>query len=208
MMMMMLLLLMGERLCAEPGKALMVMHGTPEFVAPEVISYEPVGLAADMWSIGVICYILLSGESPFQGSSDAETLALVTEAQCEFDPESFRDITEGAKVFIRSLLQRDKRLTCERALAHPWMVSFASVDPRTTKSLNKEKMRRFLAKRKWTVLWSQLQSLHMVLTIFFYMPPDDLSFVLMFPCSATWWGVLLYLQWLLMFTYWYNLQVI
>uniref|UniRef100_A0AAY4B0C9 Myosin light chain kinase n=1 Tax=Denticeps clupeoides TaxID=299321 RepID=A0AAY4B0C9_9TELE len=136
----------------EPGKALMVMHGTPEFVAPEVISYEPVGLAADMWSIGVICYILLSGESPFQGSSDAETLALVTEAQCEFDPESFRDITEGAKVFIRSLLQRDKRarLTCERALAHPWMVSFASVDPRTTKSLNKEKMRRFLAKRKWT----------------------------------------------------------
>lgn len=37
---------------------LKVMHGTPEFVAPEVINYEPVGLATDMWSIGVICYIL------------------------------------------------------------------------------------------------------------------------------------------------------
>lgn len=37
---------------------LKVMHGTPEFVAPEVISYEPVGAATDMWSIGVICYIL------------------------------------------------------------------------------------------------------------------------------------------------------
>lgn len=36
----------------------MVMHGTPEFVAPEVICYEPVTLATDMWSIGVICYIL------------------------------------------------------------------------------------------------------------------------------------------------------
>lgn len=36
----------------------MVMHGTPEFVAPEVINYEPVGLATDMWSIGVICFIL------------------------------------------------------------------------------------------------------------------------------------------------------
>lgn len=34
------------------------MHGTPEFVAPEVINYEPVGLGTDMWSIGVICYIL------------------------------------------------------------------------------------------------------------------------------------------------------
>lgn len=36
----------------------MVLHGTPEFVAPEVISYEPVGVETDMWSIGVICYIL------------------------------------------------------------------------------------------------------------------------------------------------------
>ncbi len=43
---------------SEPGKRLMVMHGTPEFVAPEVVNYEPVDLATDMWSIGVICYIL------------------------------------------------------------------------------------------------------------------------------------------------------
>lgn len=42
----------------EEGKPLMVMHGTPEFVAPEVISYEAVGLETDMWSIGVICFIL------------------------------------------------------------------------------------------------------------------------------------------------------
>lgn len=42
----------------EAGKPLMVMHGTPEFVAPEVISYEPVSLETDVWSIGVICYIL------------------------------------------------------------------------------------------------------------------------------------------------------
>lgn len=43
---------------SEDGKPLMVMHGTPEFVAPEVINYEPVGLETDMWSIGVICFIL------------------------------------------------------------------------------------------------------------------------------------------------------
>lgn len=34
------------------------MHGTPEFVAPEVINYEAVGVETDMWSIGVICFIL------------------------------------------------------------------------------------------------------------------------------------------------------
>uniref|UniRef100_A0A8C7STJ2 Myosin light chain kinase, smooth muscle-like n=1 Tax=Oncorhynchus mykiss TaxID=8022 RepID=A0A8C7STJ2_ONCMY len=110
----------------EPGTPLMVMHGTPDFVAPEVISYEPVGLATDMWSIGVICFILLSGELPFQGNSDAETLSLVTAARYEFDQESFEDISDQAKDFITSLLKKDTRcrLLCDEALAHPWMASF------------------------------------------------------------------------------------
>lgn len=51
----------------------------------------------------------LSGESPFQGNSDAETLALVTAAQFEFDEESFDEITDEAKDFISSLLNKDTR---------------------------------------------------------------------------------------------------
>uniref|UniRef100_A0A3Q3EBE3 Myosin, light chain kinase 5 n=1 Tax=Labrus bergylta TaxID=56723 RepID=A0A3Q3EBE3_9LABR len=130
---------------------LKVMHGTPEFVAPEVISFEPVGQATDMWSIGVICYILLSGESPFQGNSDAETLALVTAAQWEFDEDSFDEITDEAKNFISSLLNKDtrRRMSCEEGLAHPWMAAFDSRDHTTTKNLSKEKMKRFLARQKW-----------------------------------------------------------
>ncbi|XP_066538691.1 myosin light chain kinase, smooth muscle-like isoform X2 [Hoplias malabaricus] len=133
----------------EPGRPLMVMQGTPEFVAPEVINYEPVALATDMWSIGVICYILLSGVSPFQGNSDAETLALVTAAAWEFDPE-FDDITDEAKDFISKLLKKEKRsrMSCEQALAHPWMASSSSTS-RVTKTLNKDKMRRFLARQRW-----------------------------------------------------------
>uniref|UniRef100_A0A3B3W3A9 Myosin, light chain kinase 5 n=1 Tax=Poecilia latipinna TaxID=48699 RepID=A0A3B3W3A9_9TELE len=131
--------------------AVKVMHGTAEFVAPEVISYEPVCLATDMWSIGVICYILLSGESPFQGNSDAETLALVTAAQWEFDEESFQDITEEAQHFISSLLNKDprRRMSCEEGLAHPWMKKFDSENLSSTKCLSKEKMKRFLARQKW-----------------------------------------------------------
>ncbi|XP_057717411.1 myosin light chain kinase, smooth muscle [Corythoichthys intestinalis] len=127
-----------------------VMQGTPEFVAPEVINYEPVCLATDMWSIGVICYILLSGESPFQGSSDAETLALVTAAQWEFDEESFEDITDKAKHFISSLLEKDprRRMSSKEALAHEWM-TFDSPAPASAKTLPKEKMKRFLAQQKW-----------------------------------------------------------
>ncbi|XP_034394860.1 myosin light chain kinase, smooth muscle isoform X3 [Cyclopterus lumpus] len=129
---------------------LKVMHGTPEFVAPEVINYEPVFLTTDMWSIGVVCYILLSGESPFQGNNDVETLALVTAAQWEFDEESFDEITDEAKRFISSLLTKDtrRRMSCEEALHHPWM-AFESGDLATTRSLSKEKMKRFLARQKW-----------------------------------------------------------
>ncbi|XP_034050119.1 myosin light chain kinase, smooth muscle-like [Thalassophryne amazonica] len=136
----------------DPNKPLMVMHGTPEFVAPEVISFEPVSLETDMWSIGVICYILLSGESPFQGNSDHETLALVTAAHYEFGKESFEGISDQAKDFISSLLKKDRRcrLSCMEALAHPWLISFTPLNRnRPTKSLNKDKMRHFLAKRKW-----------------------------------------------------------
>uniref|UniRef100_A0AAY4CFA7 Myosin, light chain kinase 5 n=1 Tax=Denticeps clupeoides TaxID=299321 RepID=A0AAY4CFA7_9TELE len=130
-----------------------VMQGTPEFVAPEVINFEPVSLTTDMWSVGVICYILLSGESPFQGDSDAESLALVTEAQLEFD-ESFEDISEEAKDFISSLLEKDRRhrLSCEKALQHEWMVAFSSPDTGTTKTLSKHKMKKFLARQKWKVI--------------------------------------------------------
>lgn len=57
----------------------------------------------------VLFLFRLSGMSPFQGSSDAETLALVTAAEWEFDEESFDEITEEAKNFISALLIKDSR---------------------------------------------------------------------------------------------------
>ncbi len=58
----------------------------------------------------VVLCLRLSGESPFQGNSDAETFALVTAARYEFDQESFEDISDQAKDFISSLLKKDRRL--------------------------------------------------------------------------------------------------
>ncbi|XP_048470668.1 myosin light chain kinase, smooth muscle-like isoform X3 [Rhincodon typus] len=125
-----------------------VMFGTPEFVAPEVINYDPIGFTTDTWSIGVICYILLSGLSPFQGDSDTETLTNVTAVSWEFDEEAFAEISENAKNFISSLLQKNmrRRLTCEECLNHPWL---QSTEQGVAKTLSKERMKRFLAKQKW-----------------------------------------------------------
>lgn len=59
-------------------------YGMPEFVAPEVASGEGVSFGADMWSVGIITYILLSGRSPFKGLNDRETLTRVREGKWEW----------------------------------------------------------------------------------------------------------------------------
>lgn len=63
----------------KPGQPCQAVHGTPEFVAPEILSYEPVSYPADIWSIGVITYILLSGCSPFLGDDKSETFDRILE---------------------------------------------------------------------------------------------------------------------------------
>ncbi|XP_067412358.1 myosin light chain kinase, smooth muscle-like isoform X2 [Emydura macquarii macquarii] len=132
----------------DPDTPVKVIHGTPEFMAPEVIAFEPVGFTTDMWSIGVICYILLSGDSPFQGDSDMETLQNITAAQWEFEEETFSEVSQEAKDFISQLLQKDSRcrLPSDQALAHPWL---QKTEQSGTKALSKERMRRFLACQKW-----------------------------------------------------------
>ncbi|KAG1938100.1 death-associated protein kinase 2 isoform X2 [Pimephales promelas] len=99
------------------------IFGTPEFVAPEIVNYEQLGLEADMWTIGVITYILLSGASPFLGDSKQETLANISAVNYEFDEEFFGNTSELAKSFIRELLVKDtrKRLKIQDALNHPWI---------------------------------------------------------------------------------------
>ncbi|XP_020640438.3 death-associated protein kinase 2 isoform X1 [Pogona vitticeps] len=109
----------------EDGVEFKNIFGTPEFVAPEIVNYEPLGLAADMWSIGVITYILLSGASPFLGETKQETLANITAVNYDFDEEFFSHTSALAKDFIRKLLVKDarKRLTIQEALSHPWITT-------------------------------------------------------------------------------------
>ncbi|XP_061556835.1 death-associated protein kinase 2a isoform X2 [Phycodurus eques] len=107
----------------EAGMEFKNIFGTPEFVAPEIVNYEPLGLEADMWSIGVITYILLSGASPFLGETKQDTLKNISTINYEFDEGFFCNTSELAKNFISHLLERDKkkRLTIQDALNHPWI---------------------------------------------------------------------------------------
>ncbi|XP_067843565.1 myosin light chain kinase, smooth muscle isoform X2 [Heptranchias perlo] len=102
-----------------------------------------------MWSIGVICYILVSGLSPFMGDNDNETLANVTSATWDFDDDAFDEISDDAKDFISSLLKKDMkhRLNCDQCLEHKWLKK--DVKNMAVKKLSKERMKKYMARRKW-----------------------------------------------------------
>uniref|UniRef100_A0A8C9SIR2 non-specific serine/threonine protein kinase n=2 Tax=Scleropages formosus TaxID=113540 RepID=A0A8C9SIR2_SCLFO len=133
----------------EDGVEFKNIFGTPEFVAPEIVNYEPLGLAADMWSIGVITYILLSGASPFLGETKQETLANISAVNYEFDEELFSHTSELAKSFIRQLLEKDtrKRLTIQDALNHPWIKSHEHKQETKGPESKKKERRQLKTKR-------------------------------------------------------------
>uniref|UniRef100_A0A8C4KQQ1 Myosin light chain kinase family member 4 n=1 Tax=Dromaius novaehollandiae TaxID=8790 RepID=A0A8C4KQQ1_DRONO len=107
----------------KPREKLRVNFGTPEFLAPEVVNYEFVSFPTDMWSVGVIAYMLLSGLSPFLGDDDSETLNNILVCSWNFEDEQFRDVSDEAKDFISKLLIKEKcwRISATAALKHPWL---------------------------------------------------------------------------------------
>uniref|UniRef100_A0A3Q3B6R6 non-specific serine/threonine protein kinase n=1 Tax=Kryptolebias marmoratus TaxID=37003 RepID=A0A3Q3B6R6_KRYMA len=133
----------------EPGADFKNIFGTPEFVAPEIVNYEQLGLEADMWSIGVITYILLSGASPFLGDTKQETLANVSAMNYDFDEEFFGNTSELAKSFIRQLLVKDtrKRMTIQDALNHPWITSCGHTKEDAAASESEKKTEKLKTKR-------------------------------------------------------------
>ncbi|KAE9540870.1 hypothetical protein AGLY_004115, partial [Aphis glycines] len=107
------------------GTEIREILGTPDYVAPEILHYEPITLAADMWSLGVTTYALLTGFSPFGGDTDQETFCNISNADIDFPDELFEDVSEEAIDFMRKLLVKDprERLTAKECLKHPWLAN-------------------------------------------------------------------------------------
>ncbi|CAI5788072.1 serine/threonine-protein kinase 17A [Podarcis lilfordi] len=96
--------------------------GTPEYVAPEILSYDPISTATDMWSIGVLAYVMLTGVSPFLGNDKQETFLNISQMNVNYS-EDFDLISEFAVDFIKSLLVKkpEERATADECLVHSWL---------------------------------------------------------------------------------------
>ncbi|KAK3254683.1 hypothetical protein CYMTET_36106, partial [Cymbomonas tetramitiformis] len=106
-----------------PGRALRRAAGTAFFVAPEVLRYE-YGPESDVWSVGVMAYLLLVGRVPFNGQSEKEVLLNVMRGTGpDYEAPEWRRISPEAQSFVRALLNRDAALrpSACAALSHPWL---------------------------------------------------------------------------------------
>merc|ERR1719210_2661066 len=77
----------------------------------------------DMWSLGIVCYVLLCGYLPFYHDDRHFTAKLIRLGRYEYDPEEWEEISDEAKNLIDHLICLDvnKRLTAKEVLQHPWL---------------------------------------------------------------------------------------
>ncbi|NXI14342.1 MYLK2 kinase, partial [Irena cyanogastra] len=135
-----------------PSEKLKVNFGTPEFLSPEVVNYEQVSYSTDMWSMGVITYMLLSGLSPFLGDDDTETLNNVLAANWYFDEETFESVSNEAKDFVSHLIIKDKsaRMSADQCLQHPWLNNLAEKAKRSNRRLKSQVLlKKYVMRRRW-----------------------------------------------------------
>ncbi len=137
--------------CKVEGNSLTTLCGTPGYVAPEILFHKPYGKAVDMWSIGVIIYIILGGYPPFSDPNQKKLFEQIKKGIYEFHPDYWNHISPDAKDLIRNLLvvNPQKRFTALHALNHKWLCTEDERLSTINLDLNLKALKRFNAKRKF-----------------------------------------------------------
>uniref|UniRef100_A0A8C5QJT3 non-specific serine/threonine protein kinase n=1 Tax=Leptobrachium leishanense TaxID=445787 RepID=A0A8C5QJT3_9ANUR len=120
-------------------------YGTPEFVAPEIVNQMPISPVTDIWPVGVLTYLCLTGVSPFVGENDYTTLMNIRSYTVAFEEKMFADLTREARGFLIKVLVNEKlRPTADESLEHPWFKTLAK-----GKTISTDHLKLFQSRRKW-----------------------------------------------------------
>ncbi|CAD8205468.1 unnamed protein product [Paramecium pentaurelia] len=134
-----------------PNQKLNQKLGTPYYIAPEILKKQ-YDEKCDLWSCGVILYILLCGYPPFDGKNEDKIMEKISQGVYSFDSQEWEDVSIEAKNYIRKLLELDpsKRLNAQQALSEPWIKKFNNPlefdKPLMTKVL--KNLKKFITQQK------------------------------------------------------------
>ncbi|XP_041996856.1 calcium-dependent protein kinase 13-like isoform X2 [Salvia splendens] len=114
----------GLSIFFKPGERFSEIVGSPYYMAPEVLrrNYGP---EIDIWSAGVILYIMLCGVPPFWAESEQGVAQAIIRGKIDFEREPWPSISDSAKSLVRQMLEPDPklRLTAQQVLEHPWLLN-------------------------------------------------------------------------------------
>jgi calcium/calmodulin-dependent protein kinase I len=132
-------------------KSLTTQCGTPGYVAPEILEGTPYDTRADMWSLGVIVYILLGGYPPFIEQNQRELFRKIRKGQYEFHEEYWGQVSKDAKDLIGSLLTVSSadRMNADQALENKWITAGDATLAEHDLGVNLAAFKSFNAKRKF-----------------------------------------------------------
>ncbi|XP_034466386.1 striated muscle preferentially expressed protein kinase isoform X2 [Hippoglossus hippoglossus] len=134
----------GNAIKLEASEEYYCKYGTPEYIAPEIVNQTPVSTATDIWPVGVITYLCLTGVSPFAGENDRATALNIRNYNVAFEESMFSDLCKEAKGFVIKLLVLDRlRPSATECLRHPWFKSPSN------KSISTAMLKQVLSRRRW-----------------------------------------------------------
>lgn len=135
--------------CHDP-KSLTKQCGTPFFVSPEILMRQAYDQMSDMWSVGCIVFLLLSGNLPFMGRSQKELFRKIVAGKYEFDDDDWADVSDDAKDLVNRLLvlDPDNRLSATEALKHKWLKLSSDRLSRIKLEATSQRLKTFNARMK------------------------------------------------------------
>ena len=101
-------------------------YGTLTYVAPEVLKREPYSFEVDLWSLGIITYLLLAGRLPFNNEDNNILMNNIINIEPNYEILKFKNISNEGINFVKGLLEKNvkKRLNVNQVIEHPWLKGF------------------------------------------------------------------------------------